>query len=721
VRENKIILIFGLVAFFALQSFSQQRTDFVDVNKLPLKERIKKKLERKISLRPYLGIGVFPANLNLNGLGLARNIYAGFTPGLAIGLGANYKYNENISLTADISNMYAWRNYYSSNIISVNIGAKYYLLGTKKKFSPYISAGFNLSMVNINREAHTTIVTKNQIDTNITEIKFGTPTEIEYRHTDIQVLFGPLLGVFASAGVDYDINKKYGVFLQANFNPSLTQPSDFQDDFPGSSDELQYFSFSAGATIKLYKKKPPEIDTNMIFIPDDLIALSVPEDHDEGRLLVREGVFDVMLREGLGHNVKVGIGNHEILIDEEVQDPCNVTCYLYDDKGDIIATAQSTPEGKLVFSDLEKGVYDLVFVLDKPCQSANFKYKFPDPDVHTLMQYNTEGGMSDSLTYNIEGIIQIPDSAEYNFIYRSSSLFVKNNDKFNKQNYDITVMLSDEKNQIIKHFDPYKDEKFAFKKLTPAAYDIIYKVPDVELHTGFVYTIYDNYKKPLKKLTTDSKCDSILVAESEKNDSPKFTMKGKITFLDSLTKPEDVTLYLVNCFKKIESSKKPNSDGTFSFSNLRSKKDYSVFYELKNSLSKIDLLYRIEDPISAYNANLGIETKVIAVDIQTWNENTEYDIQGSTTNLKGYAVQVGASDNIKSVNHLCKKLLDDGFNPVSIQVLGTGSTNRRFAYSKNFKLFKVLVGAFPDEKLATKEKFKLDFYGYDAYVVKHLE
>lgn len=679
------------------------------------------KVERKVSYSPSLGFSILPQDIPLTEFGFPKNVYAGFPLAPTIGIGAHYSVSGHVFLQAGADLFFTAKDFRRMVGLSLSFGPKFYLFTQKRKFSPYLTIGGSFSSLRYVEKEHTDVY--KDFDSNL--ITFGEVTQVERRFPEQRLNVAPILGAYLGGGLEFRLNRKYSFYIQGTYNPTINSNSKVIDFFPENQSQMRYFQVKAGVNIKLFKKPPPVIDTNTIFIPDEIAILDVPEDGERRGMLVREGIFDMILREGLKHDVRVSTGSHELMIDEEVQDPCKVTCYLFDDNGDIISTAESSPEGKIVFTDLAKGVYDVAFQLEKPCTSANFKYSFPDPTTQVVDQQNSKAISMDSVTYNVEGSIQMPDTTDYSFVYKSSALFLANNENLDKRNFDVHVMLSNADNRIIRHFDPKPDEKFAFKKLPPPAdYDIIYKAPDAEAHTGYRYTLSNNFKKPIRKVNGDNSCDTIPTETRDSGEQIKYTMRGKVDFIDSLTKADDVTLYLVNCYKKVVSTRKPDADGTFVFKNLHNKNDYTVFYEIDDSRKKIELLYRIEDPVAlAASKNIATvtEVKVISGDMQSWNEHTEYDTKGSIVTPKGFAIQVGASDNINSINVLCKRLMDDGFNPLTIQVLGTENLNRRFSFSKNFKMFRVLVGQFSDEKLAVKEKYKLEFYGYDAYVVKHFD
>ncbi len=698
---------------------------------IPKGQKYVKKYDRKVIISPYIGYAyLIPPTSAVNNIGDKTNLYAQFNPiVLNAGITAYYplKVYPRLLFSGEYNIIFSARGYFLFNINTLQAGAKFLLRDRRKKFNPYVAAGLGLPFVLYSQTAHN----EEFIPTEKTDIEFGDPIKFEKRIPN-KTIFTPMFSPYIALGAQYRIDRKYSIFLQAGINPVIGNHAALQAVSSAHNSGLTYISARGGVNIQLMKPKPPYVDTAMIPIPDPVMALSVPEDYLRQRMLVLEGVFDVQLREGLKHNVRLEVGNHELLIDEQVQDPCKVVCYLYNDKGDIVARAESTPEGKIVFTDLDKGIYDLTFVLEKPCTTANFKYKFPDPSVHPLLQYNEDGSITDSLFYNIQGSLVVPDTADFSFVYKSSPLFLVSTNKMLNDNYDIAVYLADSTKKVLSKFEPGKNENFYFKKLPTKNYEAIYKVPDAELKTGIDYTFFDNYKYPSKRITyidTKDSTNQIITEESRFYEKLKYNLKGRVTLKDSLNKMDGVTLYLVNDKKKIVYFKKPERDGSFFFKNLKSKIKYEVFYELDNKKGKISINHKEEELVPLPKSNLDDVDAIgrrrrLVPDLQaSSNEDakdlTTYNVKGTLVNPKGYGVYVGAFENITNVDLMCKKLIKDGFDEIAIQVGMTDHMNKIYDFTRNFKIHKVMIGRFEKEKQAIRVKNRLEYEGYDAVVLKY--
>lgn len=693
---------------------------------LPRAQKYAKKMDRKIMISPFIGLAYVPGVSSTNAIGEKSNLYAGYNPLINFGMGAFYpiKVYPKLLLNAELSVLMSFRKYYFFNINTVSAGVKYLLRDKRKKFNPFVTAGIGLPFIVLNQQSHN----EEFIPTENTGIDFGDPLKFERRipqKTIVTPMFSPYVGV----GAQYLIDKKYSVFLQVLANPVLGGQASLRSISPAHNASINYFSARGGVNIQLMKPKPPYVDTAMIAIPDPLIALSVPEEYLRRGLLVLEGVFDIQLREGLKHNVHLEVGEHELIVEEQPQDPCKVTCYLYNEAGDVVARAESTPEGKIIFTDLNKGIYDLTFVLEKPCTSANFKYKFPDPSVHPLLQYNEEGTINDTLMYTIEGKVITPDTADFSFIYKSSPLFLASTNKMLNDNFDVEVYLADSTKQVIAKNLPERNKSFSFKKLKTKNYEVLYKVPDAEVKTGIDYAFYDNYKsanKRVKFIDIKDSTSQIIAEENRFYEKLKYNLKGKVTIKDSLNKMENVTLYLVNDKRKVLFSKKPEKDGSFLFKNLRSKIEYLVYYELDNQKGRININHKEEELVPLPKSNLDDVDAVgrrrrLVPDLPVVSDDgvVNYNVKGTLVNPKGYGVYVGAFENIYNVDLMCKKLIRDGFDEIAIQVGMTDNMNKVYDFNRNFKIHKILVGTFEKEKQAHRTKAKLELEGYDAIILKY--
>lgn len=693
-------------------------------------QKYRNKLDRRIIISPFVGIGWIPGTTGLDAIGDRTNLWPPFNPLIHGGFGLYYPmpFYKRLLANAEWGGYISARQHYVFSNNALSVGAKFLLRDHRKKLNPYVGAGMALPVFFFFQEAHN----QEFIPENDSIIKFGEALKFEKRIPEKNILFGPAISPYLNVGIEYRLDRKYSFFIQGNYTPVFSSQNRVKSDFPAHNGPLNYLSGRGGMNIQLMKPKPPYVDTAMIPIPDPILALNPIDEYQRQRMLVLEGNFEVLLREGMKHNVRLEVGAHDLIIDEEIKDPCRVVCFLYDTEGNVVARAESTPEGRVVFTDLDKGIYDVSFILDGPCQSADFTYRFPDPTVQPLLQYNDDHTVSDSVIYHIIGQVYVSDTANLAFVYKASPLFLAANEKAAlNTNFDIATLLCDTNHKAVARFEPKRNEKFMFHKLLHRNFEVIYKTPDEDMVSKLEYTYFDQYKYPVRKINYVHIKDSLtrvnITEEDKFYEKLRFNLRGKILKTDSATKMNHITLYLVNENRKIVAVKKPDANGSFLFKNLKSKINYQVYYELDKPEGYVKFNTKPEELVPLPKANLDDvdvigRRKRLVPDLAPPAESGQvysYNVQGNIINPKGFGIQVGAFENISNVDLLCKKLIKEGFKDICIQVGMTEHMNKNFEFTRNFKLHKVFVGEYDRERAAHRTMHKLEYMGYDAYLIAY--
>jgi hypothetical protein len=694
---------------------------FSQNNKNHSTQKYAKKLDRKVSIEPAIGLGIFSDTENFNSLGFSKQVFSGFTPLYHTGLGLNYKLDRKIYISSNLSGGLGSRLHYNLGFLNLSFGAKYFLFNPKKKLNVYATGGIGLSFGSLDLQKYSIqLVVDSTNKALLGTIGNIVTLEKKFENTSAKFL---AIQPFIGAGINYQMDKKWGLFIQFTINPSITKSSGIQDNFPNNESVLNYGLVKAGITIQLMKPKPPWVDTSMVPVPDELLALQIEENNLHENMLVKEGKFDISMREGVKHTNRISVNGNAIIIEEDVTGSCKVAGYLYDTKGNLVAQAESTPDGKMIFTDLQKGIYDLSFVLEKPCKDANFQYKIPDPSVEIQAQYYEEGTILDSATFRIEGKVLFGDSSDYDFLYKTSDLFIGANETMDNKNRGITVMLTDSKKRVVKKIMPNSSQAFMFQQLKSMSYEPIYQVPAVENKSGMAYQLMNQFKSPLKEFLFTEKTDTSVTEEDKFYERLRFNITGKVILGDSLTKFSLVKVYLVNGKNKIIATQVPKSDGSFVFKNLKSKVNYRVFFESENLTSKVTIQYKNEEPILLSTFNVVAENNLRLVPQLSVlpGQKVTYTEKGTIVTPKGFGVYVGAFENVINVDLLAKKLQRDNMSPIYLQLAYTKDLNKRFEFNRDFKLYRVLVGEFESEKQAKKIQEKLDKLGYETYLISHFD
>ena len=354
----------SLLVFFTLIFFSQGFAQKIVTGK---------KL-RKISITPQIGLAVFPAGMNYNDLGMPKNIFGGYAPGLMIGAGLWYKSTPRIFFGLNGGFLITQRESNSLNLIKMGLLAKFNFLDPYKYIlSPYIIGGINVSFLNIFQSRQV----KEFYPQDTSLFGDGVKTvKVERNYNQLEMYMSPIVGPVFGGGFETKISNKISLFFQATIETSFGTNSQFRDKYPDNQSLLSYTSFQAGTTIRLFKKIKVEIDTVPIFVPDHIAELSPSNEIENIEKLSREVSFQVKLKEGVKHVIDLENSSSEINLQlEEYDSPCKKRAMLYDELGNKVREKIVRHHEVVSFKDLKPGKYKVIIEVDPPCPHTSFSYK----------------------------------------------------------------------------------------------------------------------------------------------------------------------------------------------------------------------------------------------------------------------------------------------------------------------------------------------------------
>ncbi len=676
---------------------------------------ITEKIERKFTLNPYLGIALFPSKVTFNDLKVPKNLFEGYHPAPVVGIAAWYKYKKRVYYGGDVNFLFTSRNINASNemsMLGLSALGKIYIFNTKKRINPYVIAGFNVSFINLNRDAQV-IVTNPDSAGDFKVIS----NQKNYNKLDLYMapVFGPVGGI----GVEVKVSRKISAFLQASVQTSFSTNPLIQSAYPDNTSLVQYASFRGGINMKVFKRMKFEIDTQAVKIPDMIVLLTPEEiDAEKQQMLSREGNFDINIREGLRHSLQVSIQDGELnMVMDSEGGPCKSLAILYDQFGNKIATAEADANGNINFSNLEKGIYNVAFEVQPPCpQSSNLSYQINSPGAEVLSQGNEEyTPQVDSLAYNIEGFVDFKDP---------------NLEK------ELQVMLVDQDNKQVKaKIMTTGNGKFSFKNLTPGNYKVVYEVPSSKVQTRIAYNVKDNQAHLIKQ-------ENFPFNEMAKSREGTRLMTGKLEMNDPTVAAYKVNLDLVDQYNRVVDHSIPNLDGSFEFIDRKSDKN-DVIYELGDKKLEKELLAsngdkpaplvrsiiyqpKIEDreqlaALLASGANAGdakLDKNVKPINTSEMQMYRLYNRDGEITTISGFGYQVGAFRNLDNVYNLMDKLKLEGFEAY-VQSVMSNDVATKFKTSTNYKLHRIIVFGSENDLVANEIKAKLIQQGYPIIVKEH--
>jgi cell division septation protein DedD len=670
---------------------------------------IEEDIERKISLSPYVGVSFFPTNINYNDLGAPKNLFGGFSPAPMAGITAYYKYNRRIFFGVDGNFFITERQpLLKMNVIGLSIFGKINIVNPKKRLSPYIIAGLNVSFMNFRRnELITDYIPKDSAVAG-DHIK---ATKIEYLNNKTELIMAPMFGPLVGVGLDVKITRRITAFVQATLHTNFGTNSLVKKNFPENESVLQYVAIRGGINIKLYKRMKFNIDSQAVKVPDLIAELSAPEDQDaQSQMLSREANFAVNLKEGLKHNVQIGTQNGEINmeVDQDTSKyPCPMLAVLYDQFGNKVAEQVVEKGGKVNFKGLDKGVFNVTLEMQPPCKEAEFSYKVTDPDAEVQKQFNSEKPV-DSLAYNVEGFIDFKDQ--------------------NASKENIQVMLVDQGDKKIKaKMVTRSDGSFAFKNLTPGNYRVVYEVGNPKIQSKIAYDIKTNGDSLVKKV-------DFPFNEIKKEKEGSRLMAGKLQMGDPSIAAYKVNLDLVDKYNRVVDKSVPNQDGSFEFIDKKSDEN-EIIYDLSDKkladksieIKTVTYGSKVEEAKKQEAAAAKVAeaaTNPTALKVPEGPNEMEmyklYGRDGKEMAVEGFGFQVGAFRNMANVTQLMDKLKTEGFE-VFVQAVMSNDVNTRFKSSQNYKFNRVIVFATNEQQKSDMVRSKLLDEGYTIIVKEHFK
>ena len=693
----KCVLLVCILIFYSHHARAQKRITTIEED-----------IERKISLRPFVGLAVFPNTISYNDIGAPLNLFEGFTPAPMFGISAYYKLKKRITIGAEGNFLLTQRPLNTMNAAGVGLNLKFNFLNPKRRVNPYILAGLNVSFINLNRKDQSLIFYP--ADTGAVISGFNA-REVRQNYNQLDLTMAPMIGPVAGAGIDIRISRKISVFVQGNINTHFGTNALIKSVFPENQSVLQYISFRGGINIKLFRKMKFDIDSEAVKVPDMIVQLLAPEDQEQQQqMLGREANFEINIREGLRHNVQISTSNGEINIDmdrDTTKSPCPVKAILYDEFGNKVAEQIPGPDGKVNFGNLGKGVFNVAFEVQPPCKESAFSYNVTDPNSVIQKQHNSEYALSkDSLSYNIDGFVDFKDP--------------------NSSKENVQVMLVDQNNKKIKAKQVTKsDGGFAFKNLAPGNYKVVYDVGNPNVQSKIAYDVKTNSDSLVKKV------DFPFNEVKSVNKEGSRLMAGKIEMTDPSVAAYKVNLDLVDKYNRVIDKSVPSKDGTFEFIDKQSDQN-DIVYDLQDKklqneavsvkamtyTPKVEEAKKIEAKQAAAIATSGLKPELAKADEMEMYKL--YNREGKAVNVEGFGYQVGAFRNMLNVNQLMDRLRASGYE-VYVQAVWSNDINSRFKSSQNYKFHRVIVYGSNEDLKANQVRTKLLEEGHTIIVKEHFK
>ena len=207
--------------------------------------------EKKVSIYLDAGAAILPKSERLNAVGQPTNIFGSYKNGFLLGGAILYSLNDHFSVGGSVRALRASKPYYSLLVNSVGAMAKYNILPSAKKISPYVFFEGNLSFVSMGQQNHIANYQPHSPTADTVHV-----ANIKYTYAAYNLYFAPAFGIYSGGGLDVRLKESLNFFAQVGFNECFAKNAKLikQNNLHNNSN-LGYWNLVVGIRLNLFKKK----------------------------------------------------------------------------------------------------------------------------------------------------------------------------------------------------------------------------------------------------------------------------------------------------------------------------------------------------------------------------------------------------------------------------------------------------------------------------------
>jgi len=227
---------------------------FIFVIALHISTAVQAQFGRKATVSGFIGT-MFTGADKLNSAGQSEDIFGGYKPGIVVGGALFYNITKLIGVGARARYLNVAKPNYTVNQFTLGLDGKFNFLPSDKKFSPYVVAEANMSLIGVSQ----TVNDKTSYPTASYYAPGGSGkyipvNQISLTYPTTTVSFVPLFGFTGGAGIDIRVWETAGLFAQVDYSASFAKnQSTIKEYFPSNTSNLQYILVSVGIKFNLFK------------------------------------------------------------------------------------------------------------------------------------------------------------------------------------------------------------------------------------------------------------------------------------------------------------------------------------------------------------------------------------------------------------------------------------------------------------------------------------
>lgn len=385
----------------------------------------------------YVGfVGVDVSNKTT--IGKQEALFTDYNPSTMLGFGGMYALNQHFSIGPSVRIAGAYKANFSLGVMSLGPIFQYNIVKTSRRFSPYIFIEPNLSVVSVQRGAHTVDITRASTS--------SSGIIIDAQSVDIAAASASagVWGLSSGIGIDYRFAQRWRLFTELGFNRHFTgNSSNFKDNFKNVT-AFRYTDWVFGIRCDMIKIKQIDKEKSKVLAKISKDSLS-----DKGTLSI------VGKLQGVQQN---GDG---------------LTVLLVNEKGEIVKQTLSDKEGYFVFSKIDKENYDIV--LENPQGNVTASAYTENDESVLILDKSELHKLNSQNTDNVKEVVV-------------GQAFDK---KTNLPAVNLQVYLVNAKNELVAQTTTDKDGFFTYKDLPPSDYKVHFSTDYPSVKAKVTYALSD--------------------------------------------------------------------------------------------------------------------------------------------------------------------------------------------------------------------------------------
>ena len=518
------------------------------------------RLIEKLGFYAGPGIVFIPINQNLNSNLLARNAFGSFKPGISFNLCLLYYKSDKVSYGLNGQFFYAAKAHHKLYNTSVGPILKYNITSSHNKVSPFILGGPKFGYTYLNRVAYKiTDIPGPSSDNQLVDVQ---RLDYQFGYTQFAI---PCFGAMLGAGVDIQVSKRFKMFVMASYtyqfeknNPSLTE------NYPVNKTDLNFLTGSGGINYRFTKESKNKKDIN------NLQSHNAEHRRQQtlkkiGQASAKKNVTQKMpTLNNSEYTEKPGVGMKFKTLSKEGLDPNK----KYSVNGQVQGNGRKLDDVSVLMLDEN----DKVVATTKPDKNGRFAYNGLKPDNYSLELSKNDSRLKADAHVSEEDPGMRVSAAELNkFPYNRLSNsgkpagIIVGDAKVGAQGVpasDQTMLLLDEKGNVVSTTKTNQDGKYAFKSLKSDNYQII-SADDPIIKANAIAASGDpslqidenDFKQfGFKKLANGQPLEPVLT--------------GKISNAAGIKNPSDQSVLLLDENGSVVGKTVANKDGRFAFKGL---------------------------------------------------------------------------------------------------------------------------------------------------------